>query len=313
MVPFAKRVIDMGGDKHGKPQTSVVLDWDPPKEATAPIISKEQKKWNGSLLRRTMMRVGAQGVPQQPKPGGPIVNAIPDKLVRAEFFAATPADGDTPERKADARRKAYKRALDWAIARNKVEARGSMGSMMSGCSTRSTTRRVLSPPIPTQMGKNRTDNTRTGFFNRTPNNRTKARTVRVVTSAKHLETPGRVMQRTVEPVLGQQTEQTRCLGIGTLFRLALLSGPDALVRSCRPLEPRPKSTPSPAGIKWPHAQQITLLRQARPGPDRSAEAAAPASFKTIAEGDSCDRKWVMPLSKSSIRAIGVSYTTYARL
>ena len=66
-------------------------------------------------LKRVLMAILAeQGVDLPIEPDGPVVRMVDQKLVRKAFYACTPADEATPERKGQFRRQKFLRALDWA-------------------------------------------------------------------------------------------------------------------------------------------------------------------------------------------------------
>jgi len=61
-----------------------------------------------------MTILSEQGVDLPIASDGPVVRMVDQKLVRKAFYAATPAEGDSPKQKAEFRRKRFSRALDWA-------------------------------------------------------------------------------------------------------------------------------------------------------------------------------------------------------
>jgi len=73
---------------------------------------------------RTIMTLLADcGVEIKPFADGPIVRALDEELVRAEFCKSYIADGDSEEKRAETRRKAFKRAIKDAQSRSLVGAR----------------------------------------------------------------------------------------------------------------------------------------------------------------------------------------------
>jgi hypothetical protein len=107
--PFTARKVDMGPDQFGKPMSTLVLDWN---SAQAPQAAAKDR-WTKSLrlLRQVLMTILADhGRACQPFADGPTVRACDLDLVRQEFNRRYPADG-TDRQKADARRKAFKRAI----------------------------------------------------------------------------------------------------------------------------------------------------------------------------------------------------------
>jgi len=120
--PFALRLVDMGMDQDGDPETTMVVDWLPAgsAQAAAPADdpwskAKRQDQRTAALrLKRVLMTILAeQGVDLPIPPDGPVVRMVDQKLVRKTFYACTPADG-TPEQKGRFRRQKFLAALDWA-------------------------------------------------------------------------------------------------------------------------------------------------------------------------------------------------------
>ena len=120
--PFALRLVDMGMDEDGDPETTMVVDWLPAgsAQAAAPADdpwskAKRQDQRTAALrLKRVLMTILAeQGVDLPIPPDGPVVRMVDQKLVRKTFYACTPADG-TPEQKGRFRRQKFLAALDWA-------------------------------------------------------------------------------------------------------------------------------------------------------------------------------------------------------
>jgi hypothetical protein len=121
--PFTLRVVEMGQDEDGEPETTMVVDWLPPGSAQAESVPndpwakpKRQDQRTAVLrLKRVLMAILAeQGVDLPIAPDGPVVRMVDQKMVRKAFYAATPAEGDGPKQKAEFRRKRFSRALDWA-------------------------------------------------------------------------------------------------------------------------------------------------------------------------------------------------------
>jgi hypothetical protein len=54
---------------------------------------------------------------------GPRVNAVDVQLVKAEYFTAYPAVGDTEEKRNEAKRKAFTRHVEKAAARDLIASR----------------------------------------------------------------------------------------------------------------------------------------------------------------------------------------------
>ena len=120
--PFTLRVVEMGQDEDGEPETTMVVDWSPPGSAQAESVPndpwakpKRQDQRTAVLrLKRVLMTILAeQGVDLPISPDGPTVRMVDQERVRKAFYASTAADG-TPKQKRQFRYAQFKRALDWA-------------------------------------------------------------------------------------------------------------------------------------------------------------------------------------------------------
>jgi hypothetical protein len=108
-IPFAARTVEVGIDPDGDPITRVVIDWS--KEATT--TKPADAGWSKSLrlLRRILMTMLADaGTEMVPFADGPTVRAIDIERIRPEYYKQYAADGDEKQ-KADARKKAFRRAV----------------------------------------------------------------------------------------------------------------------------------------------------------------------------------------------------------
>jgi hypothetical protein len=122
--PFTLRQVQAPElDEDGEPITTMVIDWAPP--GTAPASSTSDDPWARPKrqdqrtavlrLKRVLMAILAeQGVDLPIEPDGPVVRMVAQDLVRKAFYASTPADEGTPERKGHFKRQKFLRALDWA-------------------------------------------------------------------------------------------------------------------------------------------------------------------------------------------------------
>jgi hypothetical protein len=121
--PFTLRLVEMGRDEDGDAVTCMVVDWTPP--GTAAAQGQQPDPWSRprrqeqrtavQRLKRVLMTILAeQGVDLPIPPDGPTVRMVDQNLVRKAFYACTPADEGTPERKGHFRRQKFLRALDWA-------------------------------------------------------------------------------------------------------------------------------------------------------------------------------------------------------
>jgi hypothetical protein len=110
-------------DEDGDAITTMVIDWLPPgsvQAAPAPDDpwarpKRQDQRTAVQRLKRVLMAILAeQGLDVPIAPNGPVMRMVSQDLVRKAFYAATPADEGTPERKGHFRRQKFLRALDWA-------------------------------------------------------------------------------------------------------------------------------------------------------------------------------------------------------
>jgi hypothetical protein len=123
--PFRTKHVDMGVDEIGIPLNTLTIEWID--AAAAPWMKPAQDKdpWRRKslrTLRQTLMNVLVDhGKEVKPWPNGPSVRAVDIEIVRSEFYRAHPAAEATDATdKAQARRKAFKRAIDDAKADNLI-------------------------------------------------------------------------------------------------------------------------------------------------------------------------------------------------
>jgi hypothetical protein len=122
--PFTLRMVEAPEkDEDGDPITTMVVDWAPPGTAPAPLApddpwarpKRQDQRTAVQRLKRVLMAILAeQGLNLPIAPNGPVMRMVSQDLVRKAFYAATPADEGTPERKGHFRRQKFLRALDWA-------------------------------------------------------------------------------------------------------------------------------------------------------------------------------------------------------
>jgi hypothetical protein len=129
-LSFRKRAVEIGVDKSGKPETTLVLDFGDDPNAP-PKAAKGDDDWGRSKpvrhLKKVLMSLMAEhGQDIQPFRDGPQVRALKLELVEAEFIKSYPAarKGDDPKsspKKTKAR--AFGRAMEDAVDRNVVTTR----------------------------------------------------------------------------------------------------------------------------------------------------------------------------------------------
>ena len=121
---FQLRVVEAPEkDEDGDPITTMVIDWLPagagaagaPSEPDTWAQPRRQDQRTAVLrLKRVLMTILAeQGVNLSIPPDGPTVRMVDQERVRKAFYASTPADG-TSKQKRQFRYAQFKRALDWA-------------------------------------------------------------------------------------------------------------------------------------------------------------------------------------------------------
>lgn len=127
-TPFSLEVVQLGQTTFGDAVTTCVLSWQVAQGA-APRPWRE--RWPRSLrVFRSSMASALIEHGQKLRPygiEGPEVTAVAESKVRAEFIAAYPADGETDVKRAEAKRKAFARALTSALSRGLIGSREHAG------------------------------------------------------------------------------------------------------------------------------------------------------------------------------------------
>ncbi len=121
-TPFDLKVVDIGDG-----QTTCIVEWradqEPPSKKQG---TSSRNPWQSLKVFRSSLQtaLAENGKLTQPFGNdGPNVRSVPLHLVRSEFVAAYPADGETEEKKQDAKRKAFKRQLKSASTKKLVCSR----------------------------------------------------------------------------------------------------------------------------------------------------------------------------------------------
>lgn len=125
-IPFELQVIPVGEDRDGEPITTCVVDWKLGAEAKPqPAAAKE--RWPQSLrVFRTALSVALVDHGKLVRPfggSGSEVRAVKEAAAREEFVRAYPAGGEDETKRADAKRKAFGRALKTALDKGLVVSR----------------------------------------------------------------------------------------------------------------------------------------------------------------------------------------------
>jgi hypothetical protein len=122
--PFTMRIVEAPEpDEDGEPVTTMIVEWQPNlpggnRPGPDPWAQGRRQDQRTAVLRlkRVMMSAMAEhGIEREIPPDGPAARMIAYGVVRALFYAQTPADG-TPNQKNEYRRKQFNRTLDWAEA-----------------------------------------------------------------------------------------------------------------------------------------------------------------------------------------------------
>jgi hypothetical protein len=120
-LPFTVQTIEVGRDEDGDPIVANIVDWQGAPAAT----TARDARWTKGMqtLRRVLMTALADhGKNVAPFSDELTVRACDLELVRAEFYRQHPAEG-TDLQKQNARRQAFHRAVNNAVARGVVATR----------------------------------------------------------------------------------------------------------------------------------------------------------------------------------------------
>jgi hypothetical protein len=126
-IPFAIKVVDLGPDKNGQLQTTLVIKW-----RIEGSAFKAADPWalNFRVFNEALScALANHGQERRPWADGPMVRAVDAEHVRTEFYRLYPAEGDTEEKRQGARRKAFRRKLEGA------RERGLIGTAVVGGTT----------------------------------------------------------------------------------------------------------------------------------------------------------------------------------
>jgi hypothetical protein len=120
-IPFTPKLVDLGFDQNGNPVGTLTIVWGQEKAsagATAgqPVWPKHLQIFHQALTEALIsdgkeLRLGVDG---------PVVKAVDRERVRAEFYRIYPVEGDTEDKKQEARRKAYNRKFNDAQERRLI-------------------------------------------------------------------------------------------------------------------------------------------------------------------------------------------------
>lgn len=113
-TPYTLEQVEIGTDRHGQPRTTCVIRWQASGTGSLSAMTK-RGAWPKSLKvfqQALLNALAGDGKTMRPYGGdGPEVRAVSQANVRAEFVANYPAEGDTPAKRGDAKKKAFQRSI----------------------------------------------------------------------------------------------------------------------------------------------------------------------------------------------------------
>lgn len=134
VTPFELRFVALGEDEDGEEFGACYVEHGRNDDDTS-IISKPKEKGPPRAAKVYLdafsIVIGDKGRKVCPfGHEGPEVVAVDREAIREEFDPSWPTDGDTPEKKKDARRKAFDRGEQWALNNKHVATREVSGQQM---------------------------------------------------------------------------------------------------------------------------------------------------------------------------------------
>lgn len=124
---FTTEVVDAKTvDKKGRKVDTLKVIWSAEFITAGSDAKGKKDPWTKSLrlLRKVLMNLLADcGKDVRPYTDGPVVRGADKETIRKEFYKEYPAEGDTPKQKAEAKKKAFKRAIEDAQANGLIGVR----------------------------------------------------------------------------------------------------------------------------------------------------------------------------------------------
>jgi len=117
-IPFATRVVDLGLDKNGQSQSTLVIQW-----KVEGSVLKAADPWplNFRVFKDALScALTDHGQDQRPWIEGPMVRAVDAEHVRTEFYRLYPVEGDTKDKRQAAQRKAFGLKMEGARERRLI-------------------------------------------------------------------------------------------------------------------------------------------------------------------------------------------------
>ncbi|WP_267424894.1 AAA family ATPase [Methylobacterium sp. GC_Met_2] len=122
-IPFALDVITVGENYDQEPITTCVVQWQTDRVSSAAMAAgKERWPTSVKVFRQALLSsLADEGVRAWPFGNeGAEVRAVPLQAVKTGFSAIYPADGDDESKRTEAKRKAFKRAVDTCLGRSLI-------------------------------------------------------------------------------------------------------------------------------------------------------------------------------------------------
>ena len=121
-IPFDLEVITVGENYDREPISTCVVNWQTDRTSAAVAASKEHWPTSSKVFRQALLTsLAEQGIRAWPFGNEAAeVRAVPLQVVRTAFFAIYPADGDDEAKRAEAKRKAFKRAVETCLGRSLI-------------------------------------------------------------------------------------------------------------------------------------------------------------------------------------------------
>ncbi len=122
-IPYALDVVTVGETYDREPITTCIVNWQTDRTSAAAVAAAKER-WPTSLkvfreaLLSSLADHGIRAWPHGADQGE--VRAVPLQTVRAGFSDIYPADGDDDAKRAEAKRKAFKRAVDTCLGRSLI-------------------------------------------------------------------------------------------------------------------------------------------------------------------------------------------------
>lgn len=130
-TPYVLQPIEIGTDRWGESITTCIVDWQTDRTSAA-AVEAVKKKWPTSLrVFQAALQLALIEHGQDNRPfgnDGPELRTVLSSHVRAEFMSSYATDGETEANRAEARKKAFQRAVKTAQGNGLIAAREITGN-----------------------------------------------------------------------------------------------------------------------------------------------------------------------------------------